>query len=99
MLQRWDSRARFSHTGGKKGDKGEVGQTADNLQGNLTLMDGHSCRQIWLILGGFHWGRTCSSALNGPAFAKPVGKYRIQKSGVGKEKVWEREVKHGSKIL
>lgn len=41
MLQRWDSRASFSHTGRRWGER-DVGQTEDNHQGNLTLMDGHS---------------------------------------------------------
>lgn len=82
-----------THEGGWGEGAGQrnVGQTKDNRLGSLTLMDGHSWRQIWLISGVFHWEVACSSAINGPASTTPVGKYRSQKSGVGKEKVWKTE--------
>lgn len=59
--------------------------TEYNPHSNLTLLDGHT--SIWLVSRAFHWGRNCRSAISGPASIKPVGKYRIQKSGVGKETV------------
>lgn len=63
----------------------------DDRQGDLTLMGGHSWRQIWLISGASHGGGSCRAAVNGPASTEPVGRHGIQKSGVGKEKFWKTE--------